>query len=169
VLFDWRGTLVHIPRRDWLLQHALRSIGRPVERDEVDALLGNLQAAAADPELVEAERHIDSSPDLHYPTSMRMFGIAGLDDELADALYRTEWDPASRPFYPDVARVLESVRTLGVKIAIVSDIHFDIRPDFADRGIDSLIATYVLSFEHGFQKPDPRMFQMALDALGGSG
>jgi FMN phosphatase YigB (HAD superfamily) len=53
------------------------------------------------------------------------------------------------------------LRTLGVKIALVSDIHFDLRADLANRGVADLFDAYVLSFEHGFQKPDPRMFRLA--------
>lgn len=166
VLFDWRGTLVHIPEPAWRVERALESIGRPVERDVVARVVTNIRTAAEAPEFVEAERHIDSSAELHRPISMRMFERASLDEELADALYRVEWDQASRPLYPDAPEVLAAVRALGVKIALVSDIHFDVRADCAEQGIDALIDAYVLSFEHGFQKPDPRMFQMALDALG---
>lgn len=37
--------------------------------------------------------------------------------------------------------------------------------DLVEHGIGHFIDTYVLSFEHGIQKPDPRMFTLALDAL----
>ena len=48
----------------------------------------------------------------------------------------------------------------------MSDIHFDLRADLAQQGIADLIDAYVLSYEHGFQKPDPRIFELALDAVG---
>ena len=166
LLLDWRGTLVLIPEATWLVERALGAVGRPVERDEVEEVVVNLRTAAEAPEFVEAERHIDSSPELHLPISMQMFERAGLDEELAEALYRVEWDPGSRPLYPDVPGVLAAVRALGVKMALVSNIHFDIRASCVEQGIDEFADAYVLSFEHGFQKPDPRMFQMALDALG---
>jgi HAD superfamily hydrolase (TIGR01509 family) len=166
LLLDWRGTLVLIPEPTWLVGRALGSIGRSVERDEVEEVVINLRTAAEAPESVEAERHIDSSPELHHPNSMEMFERAGLDEEFAEALYRVEWDQASCPLYPDVPEVLAAVRALGVKMALVSNIHFDIRASCIEQGIDAFIDAYVLSFEHGFQKPDPRMFQTALDALG---
>ena len=62
--------------------------------------------------------------------------------------------------------VLEALRTRGVKIAVVSDIHFDLRPEFEAAGLDACVGSYVLSFEQGFQKPDRRMFQIAIDELG---
>jgi HAD superfamily hydrolase (TIGR01509 family) len=164
-LIDWRGTLVHIPRPTWLVARALESIGRPAESDVVDAVVDRLAAMIRTPEFAEAERRIDSSAGIHRPTSMLMLERAGLEPEVADALYRVEWEPESRPVYPDVPEMLGRVRELGVKIAVVSNIHFDIRPDFAQQGIHGLIDAYVLSFEHGCQKPDARIFRLALGAL----
>jgi len=97
---------------------------------------------------------------------MRLFESAGLDQELSEALYRIEWQPESRPVYPDSADVLAAVRARGATIAVVSDIHFDIRPDCIANGLDAFINAYVLSCELGVQKPDPRVFLAATGALG---
>jgi putative hydrolase of the HAD superfamily len=37
---------------------------------------------------------------------------------------------------------------------------------FTHFGVDRLVDVFVLSFEHRAQKPDPALFQVALDALG---
>lgn len=97
---------------------------------------------------------------------MRMYEQAGVDPELAEALYRVEWDLESRPLYPDVLETLAAIRDRGMRIALVSDIHFDIRPDCAAQGIDGFIDAYVLSCEVGVQKPDPRMFITGTSAVG---
>jgi FMN phosphatase YigB (HAD superfamily) len=47
----------------------------------------------------------------------------------------------------------------------VSDIHFDLRSEFAAAGLDAFIDSYVLSFEHGVQKPDEQIFRIAADTL----
>jgi HAD superfamily hydrolase (TIGR01493 family) len=47
----------------------------------------------------------------------------------------------------------------------VSDIHFDLRREFAAAGLGGLIDSFVLSFEHGVQKPDPEIFRIAAHAL----
>ena len=52
------------------------------------------------------------------------------------------------------------------EIAVVSDIHYDIRDHFRRHDLDRYVDAYVLSFEHGCQKPDAEMFTLALDALG---
>jgi HAD-hyrolase-like len=52
-----------------------------------------------------------------------------------------------------------------VRVGIVSDIHFDLRPAFADAGLADLVDSFVLSFEHGVQKPNPQIFRVALERL----
>jgi HAD superfamily hydrolase (TIGR01549 family) len=57
-----------------------------------------------------------------------------------------------------------AIRKCGCKTALVSDFHMDLRPHLREHGVE--MDAYVISFEHGFQKPDPRMFRTALDELG---
>jgi HAD superfamily hydrolase (TIGR01509 family) len=166
VLFDWRGTLVQDPEHAWWVTRALQSLGRPVDDAEVADIVVRLHAAQRQPEHAEADERIDTSAAFHRQASLRLFADAGVDPELADALYAVDFDPDSHPLYPDTADVLTTLHRRGVKIAVVSDIHFDLRGEFADRGLIDLIDAFVLSFEHGVQKPDRRMFDLALDNLG---
>jgi len=166
VLFDWRGTLVHDPEHAWWVTRALRSLGRTVDDADVTALVDRLRETEALPEHREAELRRDTSAALHQDASLRLFAQAGLDPELAEALYRLDFDAACHPYYPDVVEVLTVIRARGVRIAVVSDIHFDLRVEFAAQGIVGLIDATVLSFEHGVQKPDPQMFELALAAVG---
>jgi HAD superfamily hydrolase (TIGR01493 family) len=166
VLFDWRGTLVHIPKPAWHVARALESIARAAGSETVEAIVERVRGALELPEFIEAERVIDLSAEFHRATTMRMFDQAGLDRELAEALYRVEWEPQARPLYPDIPETLGVVRGRGAKIAVVSDIHFDIRPDCIAQGIDTFIDAYVLSYELGIQKPDPRIFVAAMTAIG---
>ncbi|WP_407343648.1 HAD family hydrolase [Pengzhenrongella phosphoraccumulans] len=61
--------------------------------------------------------------------------------------------------------VLE-LRRRGVRVAVLTDIHFDVRPAFAAAGFADTVEAFILSFEQGIQKPDPRMFHRTLAALG---
>ncbi len=166
MLFDWRGTLAHFPEPRWWVERALESLGRPPDLALVNSAVTGLRAAAALPEVREAERHEDCSAASHRSVTMRRFELAGLDPDLAEALYRVDFDPASHPLYPDASEVLAALRARGVRVALVSDIHFDLCAVLAEHGIAKFVDAYVLSFEHGFQKPDRRMFTLALDALG---
>lgn len=166
MLFDWRGTLVHIPNPVWHVARALESIGREAERETVDSIIERVGGASELPEFIEAERVIDLSAEFHHATTIRMYEEAGLDLQLAEAMYRVEWEQEARPWYPDVLDTFQAVDGRGPKIAVVSDIHFDIRPECIAQGIDAFTGAYVLSCELGIQKPDPRMFLAATSALG---
>jgi HAD superfamily hydrolase (TIGR01549 family) len=165
VLFDWSGTLVHDPPPLDRLTSALRSIDRQLRAEHIATTLAAITAAAALPDVAEARRDEDTSNTRHRAANMLWFQRAGLDAELAEALYAFDADPANRPLYPDAAASLAAIHALGVKIAVVSDIHLDLRTLLAGQGVGEYVDAYVLSFEHGCQKPDPRMFLTALDLL----
>jgi FMN phosphatase YigB (HAD superfamily) len=95
-----------------------------------------------------------------------VFADAGLDSELAEALYAVESDPRHNPFALDVRHTLEALGTRGVRVAVVSDIHFDLRPVFDAAGLGKLVDVFTLSCEQGVQKPNPLVFRRTLEALG---
>lgn len=166
VLLDWRGTLVRDPDDTWWVRHGLARLGRETPDDLVTPIVARLQAALELPEVVRAQRDADCSADRHRAATMLWFAEAGLDPDLAESLYEFDLEPEAHTFYDDVPGTLEVLRERGIGVAVVSDVHFDLRPEFALAGLEQLIDHFVLSFEHGIQKPDPRIFSMALDALG---
>lgn len=54
----------------------------------------------------------------------------------------------------------------GVPIGVVSDIGWDLRPIFEHYGAAGFVSTWVLSFEHGTEKPDAHMFELGCQGLG---
>jgi HAD superfamily hydrolase (TIGR01509 family) len=165
VLFDWRGILVHDPPHEWWVATALTRAGRAADGETVAALCDALRRAAVLPEVAAGEVGCDCSKAAHREWSMMFFERAGLDDELAESLYALDLDPVAHPFYPDAAPALRALREQGCRIAIVSDIHVDLRPEFAVVGLDRYIDAFVLSYEHGVQKPDRAIFEIALREL----
>jgi HAD superfamily hydrolase (TIGR01509 family) len=83
----------------------------------------------------------------------------------AEALYQRVIDPANWKPYPDCVEVLRTLRSRGIRTAVVSNIAWDIRSAFAAAAADAP-DEFVLSFEVGVAKPDHRIFQTALDVLG---
>ncbi|WP_369142271.1 HAD family hydrolase [Streptomyces sp. R44] len=172
VLFDWVGTLVvpkwgPVPERPkgapWIARTLLR-IGRDASETEIRRISEALSEASKRPEV--AGRWSDVSAAAHregYDTWVR---AAAIDPDLADALYTTLSDPAGNPFATDVAPTLAALKAAGLKVAVISDIHFDLRPAFEATGLDAYVDSYALSFEHGLCKPDPAFFDLALDRLG---
>ena len=109
---------------------------------------------------------MDTDADRHRETYLSVFAEAQLAPDLAHALYDVESDASLNPFAGDAARVLTTVKQWNLRTAIISDIHFDLRAVFDRAGLGALVDLYVLSFEHGVQKPERSLFQIALDALG---
>ena len=160
VLLDWRGTLAYVPPEQEWVRCALGRLGRDVS-----------DAAATwhriEPHLDRLEADgVDSNAAMHRQTYFDVFRSAGLDQRLAETLYDLEGDASLNPFADDVAEMLAAVRALGVRIAVISDIHFDLRPAFVAAGLNGFVDAYVLSYEEGVQKPTTQMFTQALGRLG---
>lgn len=167
MVFDWRGTLVTTLTADEWVGEALALLGRERDAESVAHLLTAISHADGEPSRLEADG-VDCDARRHRDTYYAVFSDAGLDDDLSDALYAVESDPTHNHFADDVAETLRSVRDRGCQVAILSDIHFDLRPAFVAAGLDRFVDQYVLSFERGVQKPNPAIFRAALDALGSS-
>src|SRR5437588_2704475 len=163
VLFDWRGTLVADPPDEWWIATALERLGR--NGADAPAVVEALEAASRTAEVAEHMHDLDCSATLHREATMRWFRTAGLDDELAAVLYDLDFEPENHPFFPDVRDTLRTLRERGIATSVVSDIHFDLRPEFETAGLGDLIDSYVLSFEHGVQKPHAEFFRIAADSL----
>ncbi|GHS86773.1 hypothetical protein AGMMS50218_07290 [Actinomycetota bacterium] len=169
VLLDWRGTLVVAPTYPRLVRTALGRLGRSDGPEAVEAVLALLRGADA---TVVSSSAIDTDADEHRRAHAAWFRAAGLDAELSAVLYAVESDVHANPFACDVGPLLRALRDAGVRVAIVSDIHVDLRPAFAaQREPDGsswadLIDAWVLSFEVGVAKPAAAMFVLALERLG---
>jgi HAD superfamily hydrolase (TIGR01509 family) len=166
VLFDWRGTLAVVMSEQLWVERALARLGEDAANDSVPKIIDDLERAAALPEFENAWARLDCDAEFHRQTYHRVFAAAGIRPDLADALYEVESDPDCNPFANDVGQTLRALNDRGLKIAVVSDIHFDLRPTFDKSALLELVEAFVLSFEHGVQKPDPPIFRIALDELG---
>ena len=165
VIFDWRGTLVTgLSKQDWIRQ-AFALIGRDTDVDEVSRTLSAIRTASGDQDRLEGPG-VDADAAYHRRTYLEVFHDAALDEDLANALYAVESDARHNPFAADAVSTVRELHRRGVHVAVLSDIHFDVRPAFAAAGFGDSVEAYTLSFEQGIQKPDPRMFHRTLSALG---
>lgn len=164
VLLDWRGTLAVTLDDRQRVQEALRRLGRDVAPPAVAAVVAALDAADPGERRRDAPG-VDSCAARHRATYLAVFAEAGLDLALAEAVYAVESDPLLDVFADDVAELLRGLRDRGLRVAVVSDVHVDVRPAFATAALDRLVDAFVLSYEQGVQKPDPEVFRRALAAL----
>ncbi|MFC3571895.1 HAD family hydrolase [Streptomyces yaanensis] len=178
VLFDFSGTLFRIePTASWL-RAVLAEAGvtlpepelvRTAERlESAGALAGGALPAGPLPDDLAALWAVrDRSAEAHRAAFTGLSRQVPLPDpELHDALYDRHMTPAAWQPYPDTIEVLGTLRGRGVAVGVVSNIGWDLRPVFREHGADPYVDAYALSYEHGIQKPDTRLFAHACDALG---
>jgi HAD superfamily hydrolase (TIGR01509 family) len=165
VLFDWCGTLVEYPLDEDRFRPVLQRLGRPHDDTALGALVAAYRDAAQHPDALEADERCDLSAQDHRSTKLLICELAGIDHEFAVELERSYGDFATYPTYPEVVGVVTALAASGVKIAVVSDFHVDLRPHLDSLGLIDHISGFVLSCEIGTTKPDPRMFQAALDLI----
>lgn len=183
VLFDFSGTLFRIESTESWLRAVLAETGAGtapgarLTEAELAVTARALEVAGAQPgganpvelpaELAEVWEVRDRSAEQHRAAYTGLSRRVPLPDPaLHEALYRRHMVPDAWAPYPDAAEVLRTLRAQGIAVGVVSNIGWDLRPVFRAHGLDAFVDTYVLSYEHGVQKPDPRLFTVALEALG---
>jgi HAD superfamily hydrolase (TIGR01493 family) len=177
VMFDFSGTLFHCEDTGSWLRAALERAGVEAADAEVEACAGRLRACGGQPggyadfpvpaHLAELWSRRDLTAADHRAAYTALIRQAGLPwPGLADTLYDRHYAPGAWQAYPDALSALELLSDRGVPAVVVSNIGWDLRTVFAHHGMDHLVAGYVLSFEAGVKKPDPRIFRMACGLLG---
>ncbi|MGY4867229.1 HAD family hydrolase [Mycolicibacterium elephantis] len=170
VLFDFSGTLFRLEEDEsWF--H-----GMEVDEREVD---GHVQAELMRRLTAPTGQHVDLpgdtyhawvnrdlAPHLHREAYLHVLRESGLAGHHAEDLYARVIDPQCWTPYPDTGDVLEGLHRRGIKTAVVSNIAFDVRPAFASIGATEFVDEFVLSYEVGAVKPDPAIFETALQRLG---
>lgn len=176
VLFDFHGTLAQVEDPvAWVLA-AAAACGRELERAKATVLADRLVMAGraggplphrVPPHLAEHWAERDLYAHAHRAAYTGLAATVTTDVEgLADALYDRLLGPDGWLPYSDTEATLRSLHGSGVKVGVVSNIGFDIRPHFAAWGLDALVDAFALSFEVGRTKPDPAIFLRACGMLG---
>lgn len=163
VLFDFSGTLFRLePGREWLADDP--------RRDDLFALL-TASTRSADhlpPELAADWARRDLDPETHRSVYLAALTTSDMRVEpaVAEVLYERMTDPASWRPYPDTVETLRGLRTAGVRVAVVSNIAWDIRAVFRRHGAEDLVDEFVLSYVEGVMKPDAKIFAVACQRIG---
>lgn len=176
-VFDFSGTIFRAESADRWLRGALATTGVDASEAEIRLYARRLDAVGALPggrSPRRVPRHLrplwrvrDRSAELHRAAFVGLARETRLPWPRAyDALYARHMTPQAWTPYPDTVEVLSTLRERGVRVAVLSNIGWDLRPVLRAHGVDRLVDTVVLSFEEGVQKPDPRIFRTVCDQLG---
>ena len=164
VLFDWGDTLFESPHApSVILQHA-RAQKIPMDVETADQMWRELWEAGKTPE--EHAKGRDLSRVAHRQVWTSLFKRAstrlpGIDEVLYERVMDASvWKP-----YPDTAPTLRSLRSREIRIGVVSNHAFDLRPFFREFGLADYIDAYALSYEIGVAKPAKRIFTEACRML----
>ena len=115
----------------------------------------------------ELAKHRDSSAEAHrlcWLDLLRPFD--NFHPGAAEAIYLDQPNPAGWHPFDDTLEVLKTLSDRDIPIGVVSDIGWDLRPVFGHFGADRFVTTWVLSYEHGTEKPDPHLFELGCEGLG---
>ncbi|HEV8450056.1 MAG TPA: HAD family hydrolase [Gaiellales bacterium] len=162
VLFDAFGTLIELDRPAARLQAAVRMrLERGIShRQAADAMRAELTHYAAN-----CYRARDQATLLHLQRECAaiVLGHLGLDAEEAAALAVLS-DAIAFRAYPDAPPALRTVGELGLATAVVSNGDCSLPGALHSSGID--VDVVVDSATGGAAKPDPAIFELALQRLG---
>ncbi|HEX2849016.1 MAG TPA: HAD family hydrolase, partial [Acidimicrobiales bacterium] len=176
ITFDYWNTLVYEDRGQlrtrrieaWL--GILEGEGFAVERQRIEAAFeGSWQRflqswQSGDRQYTHVDAAVDALDDLGYevPSDVR--------DQLVDAFARTG-DRAELHLTEGLEGCLRTLKGAGLRIGIVCDVGMTpsptLRAFLAEAGVLGLFDHWSFSDEVGVYKPSPRIFEHALDGLGG--
>lgn len=168
LLLDFGHTLCDTASSPAFIVEWSSAHGHPIEREVAARLWEVARISSRSPEEVAKGR--DRTPELHHACWTDLWsGLDALCPGVAGALYVHETGPDGWVPYVDTVAFLLAARSRGLRIAIISDVAFDLVPIADAHGFADLIDVFVLSYRHGALKADgPMLFDVALTALGSS-
>lgn len=176
VLFDFAGTLVMPRFGPQQVREAARSLGLDLPAEECGQLADGCWAAGfpggpgpeAVPDRLQSvyDRRDLSSEDHRAAYVGLIATVAHPHPGLPDAIYDQILQPAAWVLYADARGVMEVLEHRGIRIGVVSNVGFDIRPILVAHGLGALARFCTMSYMVGAIKPDPRIFEAALHGLG---
>ena len=171
VFFDAGETLVHPhPTFPDLFARTLREQGYDVTAEAVrergHVVFERFRSAARANDLwtTSFERSRRFWRDV-YGVFIRELGIADADG-LMDVLYATFTDLANYRVFEDVPPVLDRLRDAGIVLGVVSNFEEWLEQLLEHLGVRSYFSVSVVSGVEGVEKPDPRIFELAMERAG---
>ena len=166
VLLDAGGTLIH-PDHGFLLE-LLAEEG--VEADEADYGAARRKADAVVAQLLRGDDPADDAPRIRawFVTLLTTLGLPADRLDEAGRRIRQRHEQARlwiRP-EPGTIETLRELRAAGLRLAVVSNADGRVDRFLAAAGLADELELILDSGDVGIEKPDPRIFELALDRLG---
>ena len=166
VLFDAGNTLIYMPQSaEEILRDLCRQIGIPVSLDDA-------RGAYLESERFYSEHALGHTGDQgefwrrYHGAALRNLRIDDPGGEKAAFLSHGFGLPGVWRAYPEAAAVCERLRSSGLRLGVVSNGPVTVRDLLSQAGLLSFFDVVITSQGVGVEKPDPRIFEAALDTLG---
>ncbi len=169
VLFDAGDTLIRLSGSgEKLLHQAAAALGVDrLDPEEVAQVWQRVLDRSSTAEELAKGRDLSNARHREVWTALyEQAGCERLAPGLSEQLYALTVSADSWEAFPDTLATLEAVRDRGLRIGIVSDTGFDLRPAMDRLGLSPFLDAVVMSFEHGVCKPAVTVFRTACDQLG---
>jgi len=168
VLFDAGDTLIRLSGSgETLLHRAADNLGAgPLDPAAVADVWRRVLGRSSTAE--ELAKGRDLSTARHREVWTALYDTAGcerLAAGLSDALYALTVSAESWEAFPDTLPTLQALHERGLRLGVVSDTGFDLRPALDRLGLSGYFDAVVMSFEHGVCKPALDLFRTACDRL----
>lgn len=174
VVFDAGNTILHLDYE--FMCQVLAEHGAQVEPIQLRIAEYSARAAidrelAPDmvpPESVEGLLWGDGERPAYFAVALQRLGIRGAAAEpMLAALRRHNQERCLwRVILPDTTTVFGTLRDRGFRLAVVSNADGRVEADLRAAGLGEFFETIIDSSVVGVEKPDPRIFHIALDKLG---
>lgn len=171
VFFDAGETLIHPhPSFPELLTLTLRQEGLEIDpaliREKLYVVSDRFLRSARDGELwsISAERSKLFWSSV-YQELLAEMGLA-FGDGLADRLYGTFTDLSNYRLFPDVEGTLDRLRLAGLRLGVISNFEEWLERLLESLGVTRFFEVRIISGVEGLEKPDPRIFHLALERTG---
>src|SRR5947209_10857364 len=161
---------------DELVFEAARRLGLDISADDRARLADKVEVAgvpggpypdAVPDHLADLYDGRDLSQDSHRAAYVGLLSTVSYPHrELPVQVYEQILEPEGWLPYADARDVVTELEGLGISVGLISNVGFDLRPILRAHGFEQLASCCTLSYELGCTKPDPRIFEVALDSLG---
>lgn len=165
IFFDRDGTLTK--RKDEVLKREREMIekwsGKPFVLD-YDRLMRLFDLSGRPQEgLKSIEEEIEFTK-IYYRVLLKEEGVTEDIDKKAESLFQLIW-LKNRELYPETMEVLRYFKSHDYKIGVISDTSPSLQKSLEVLGAGKYIDSYICSDLVGAMKPNPKIYQAALDSL----
>ncbi len=159
LLFDAGDILYFRPKRGEALKQFLKEIAPDLSPDSGEAVRTEIKLRGYSGEI---------SRDAYFSEMIQSYGVRSPDQIERGKRILSDADDSIQ-FFEDVCITLKKLKAMGFMLGIITDTAVPAYVKmrwFENGGFGDVWDAYISSREFGYQKPDPRIYQAALDQLG---